>query len=111
MPQVVLVTLTADGLRAVPSRLVERAVSVVNKAAFDIEAGAKRRCPVRTGNLRASITTVVADNGLQASVGTSVHYAPYVELGTRRMAPRPYLLPAAEQVRPAFVAAMRELLR
>jgi hypothetical protein len=35
-------------------------------------------------------------------------YAVYVELGTRKMAARPHLLPSAEAERPHFVAEMRE---
>jgi phage gpG-like protein len=51
---------------------------------------------VRTGRLRSSISwRVEADGiGLYADVGSAVEYAGYVELGTDRMAPRPYLRPA-----------------
>jgi len=51
---------------------------------------------VRTGRLRSSITwQVFADGeGLYADIGSNVEYAGYVELGTERMAPRPYLRPA-----------------
>lgn len=111
MASVVITTLQVEGLRTLPARLRDRTMAVVRKTALDIESGAKRRCPVRTGNLRASLTTTIERDGLRAQVGTSVYYAAYVELGTRRMAPRPYLLPAAEQARPEFEAAVRELLR
>lgn len=51
---------------------------------------------VRTGRLRASITWRLGKDtvGLYADVGSAVLYAPYVELGTSRMAARPYLRPA-----------------
>jgi len=65
--------------------------------ALAVEAEAKVRCPVRTGNLRNSIHTWV-EGPRQVAVGTFVHYAPYVEFGTRRMAARPYLRPAADAV-------------
>lgn len=59
------------------------------------EGFAKDLCPVKTGRLRASITHKVLDERT-AIIGTNVKYAPYVEMGTRRMAARPFLRPAAE---------------
>lgn len=58
------------------------------------EAYAKQACPVDTGRLRNSISHDADEEA--AYIGTNVEYAPYVELGTSRMAPRPYLRPAAE---------------
>ena len=58
---------------------------------------AAKRCPVDTGNLRASITHEVdaADNAVY--IGTNVEYAPYVELGTSRQKAQPFLRPAASE--------------
>lgn len=58
------------------------------------EGYAKGYCPVDTGRLRNSISH--ADDGESAYIGTNVEYAPYVELGTRRMHPRHYLKQAVE---------------
>lgn len=44
---------------------------------------------VDTGRLRDSITHSIDDTS--AYIGTNVEYAPYVELGTYRMAARPFL--------------------
>lgn len=52
---------------------------------------AKNNCPVKTGALRDDISASVETNELQAIIGNSLDYAPYVELGTRKMAPRAYL--------------------
>lgn len=49
--------------------------------------------PVRTGALKASIEVIDGDG--YVLVGSSMHYAVYVELGTSRMSARPYLRPAA----------------
>lgn len=68
----------------------------LQRRALRVETAAKRACPVDTGRLRSSITQRLANDaqGLLAVIGTNVTYAPYVELGTRRMAPQPYLRPA-----------------
>ena len=49
----------------------------------------------RTGNLRQS-TYGVAD-GTTIEIGATMDYAPDVELGTSKMAARPFLKPAADQ--------------
>lgn len=56
---------------------------------------------VRTGRLRGSITW---RPGLDAvspyvDIGSAVFYAPFVELGTSRMAARPFMRPALEAAR------------
>jgi len=52
-------------------------------------------CPVgATGRLRGSITHGVIQEELTAFIGTNVKYAAYVEFGTSRMKPQPYLKPA-----------------
>lgn len=84
-----------------------KATQVVAKAAHDVEATAKTLAPVDTGALRNSISTSL--RGASAEVGPTVNYAPYVEFGTSRMAPQPYMGPAADRVEPGFVAAMEQL--
>jgi HK97 gp10 family phage protein len=75
---------------------MEQAVSLALEAsALLVEGQAKALAPVDTGNLRNSITHEV--EGQEAKVGTNVEYAPYVELGTVKMAAQPYLNPALEQ--------------
>lgn len=59
------------------------------------ERFAKDKCPVDTGRLRNSITHV-HDEG-KVYLGTNVEYAPYIEFGTSRQDPRPFLTPAATQ--------------
>ena len=56
---------------------------------------------VDTGRLRASIThRVEMESGEAAGfVGTSVEYAPWLEFGTTRMQPRPFMVPAIERNR------------
>lgn len=60
------------------------------------EGYAKKECPVDTGRLRNSITHAVVSRERSVYVGTNVEYGPYVELGTRKRAAKPFLRPAAE---------------
>lgn len=48
-----------------------------------------------TGRLRNSITHVQENEDTEI-IGTNVEYAPYVEMGTRRTQPKPYLKPAVQ---------------
>lgn len=66
--------------------------------AIAVESEAKRRAPVDTGRLRASITHDSDATG--AIVGTNVEYAPFQELGTSKMQAQPFLVPAAMGIRP-----------
>lgn len=70
----------------------------LQRRALQVDRAAKQGCPVDTGRLRSSITNEIGQDGegLVAVIGTNVEYAPYVELGTSRMAAQPFLLPALE---------------
>lgn len=57
--------------------LLEKALE---KACLVVENSAKQNCPVADGQLRQSINHTV--EGTKGEVGTSVEYAPYVEVGT-----------------------------
>lgn len=84
--------------------------AVIAKAALDIEAGAKSRAPVDTGFLKNSIQAAkVGDLHWRVTVGAD--YGIYVEHGTSRMAAQPYMRPAIDAVRPAFIAAMRQVCK
>lgn len=52
-----------------------------------------RQEAVDTGRLRNSVTHYVKDN--TAYIGTNVEYGMYIEFGTSKMKPRPFLRPAA----------------
>lgn len=118
-------------LSAALKKVVEQAV---RKAALDIEREAKQRAPVQTGFLRNSIYAVTHEgsdygqdagspprdsylldevekpkDGQTAFVAVGANYGMYVEMGTSRMSAQPYLLPAADVVRPQFAAAMSQI--
>ena len=62
-----------------------------------------------TGATANSIGVDLEDGGLAASIGPTTSYAPYLEFGTRRMSPRPFMGPALAAVEPSFTAAMEQL--
>jgi len=53
---------------------------------------------MRTGRLRASIFARV--EGWDLVFGSDVHYSIFLELGTSKMAPRPFLVPTFEEELP-----------
>lgn len=71
----------------------------VNQAGEQAAAIAQRLAPKETGELASSIqSTSGRDNqGPYADVGADVRYATYVEFGTSKMRPQPFLRPALEQ--------------
>lgn len=115
----------------------QRVKDTVNKYALKIQSGAKQRAPVDKGRLRASIAMEPYKEGMAVRVGTKVHYAPYVEHGTgifaengdgrktpwryknrkgeviwtRGQKPQPYLHPAANEVKSAYIKDMKNILK
>lgn len=71
---------------------IEKALTIIGMTA---ERYAVEACPVQTGNLREHITNFPQPSEKAVIVGTNVEYAPYVELGTSRQTPQPFLRPAA----------------
>lgn len=73
----------------------------VQKAALKCETYAKDVCPVDTGALRNSIEAHSVDANTW-EIAPHTEYAIYVEFGTRKMAARPYMRPAAEKIRKEY---------
>lgn len=85
--------------------LVRRGIRVENAAkriATNVSPSEPGEGPgVITGRLRGSITWRLSQDAISpyVDVGTAVFYAPFLELGTRYMQPRPFLRPALEAAR------------
>ncbi len=103
-----LASLAAD-LGKASGAVTKQAQQAVRKAAFDVEAKAKAAAPVKTGNLRNSISTTVKGGGLEATIGPTASYGVFVELGTRSNRPQPFLQPAADAVMPELAQAFEQL--
>lgn len=102
------ITIQSNRFKQIAKKARKAVGAIVHKAAFDIEARAKSIVPVDTGMLKNSITTEFP-NEISAIVAPHTEYEQYVEFGTRRQRAQPYMRPAAEKVRPAFVAACEKL--
>ena len=103
-----LIAISAD-LGKASYEVTRRAQIVVRKTAADIEASGKRNAPVDTGHLRGSISTTISMGGMSAEIGPTASYGAYVEFGTRRMSPQPFMRPAADQHFPEFEEAISRL--
>jgi HK97 gp10 family phage protein len=89
-------------------------VNATKAGARVIAAAARQRVPVRTGRLKKGIT-VVGDDDLRRQGGSmraayatvkGVPYAHIVELGSSRMAAKPFLRPALDEYGQAAVDKM-----
>lgn len=104
---------------------------IVRAAAFKIQAGAQQRCPVLTGFTRSSIYVETSDSSTYGSgvsgdgtllpeeptpeddttaiIGVGSAIGIYLELGTRHMPSRPYVVPAVEEQRSPFETALSRI--
>jgi len=112
------VTLKVEGVRELNRRLETLPVKIQRKivrqalrdGAKVIREEARRRVPVDTGRLRRTLTqrkgkarrgsySVVVTHNWKRYAGTIPFYGGYVEHGTRKMPPRPYLRSALDERR------------
>jgi len=100
-----------DELKKIKNLMEKIVPSELEKLGQDIEKEAKRIVPVRTGFLRSSIYHKKTGK-LTLEVGASAPYAIYVEYGTSRMSPKPYLRPAIMKYFPKkFIERIIKALR
>jgi HK97 gp10 family phage protein len=85
----------ADDLKK-SGRSVRKELNVaVTKVTEQVKEAAKAKAPVGpTGNLRDSIESTV--RGTRGEVGTDLEYAQYVEFGTYKDEPEPFIGPAGD---------------
>jgi len=60
---------------------------------------------VQTGRLRSSITHEVGQG--EVAIGTNVYYGKYLEFGTSKMPPYPWLFPAVEGKRSEIINLLK----
>ena len=98
---------TADLSNAGPE-IKRRGSQALRKTLLDTKRSAQNRAPVDTGKLKGSIGITLL-GGISGEVGPTANYGYWVEMGTSRMAPQPYMGPAPDQHTPAFEQAMQQL--
>lgn len=116
----ITITVTANHLKAYANGMHGRLSQVVRKSALDIQAHAVAHVAVDEGNLKGSIQVDIAGDGLSAEVSANTPYAARIEYGfydmtdslgrTFKQVAQPYMTPAAEEVRPSFIAAAKQEL-
>lgn len=127
---------TQEVLSELTSALFKAAEIIGGKAETYAKQNLTDNGSVDTGNLRNSITHLAEDEGHTVVIGTTVKYAPFVELGTGRFAeggggrqtawsymdskgvwhtttgarPKPYLRPAIENHREEYMNLLHRVL-
>ena len=96
----------ARELKALGPRVGKSAKRVVRGSANQLKRDIKAAAPVDKGDLAASITARVANNGLTAVVSTDDETARLTEFGGRRQDPQPYFLPTAAKAAPRIGRAI-----
>jgi HK97 gp10 family phage protein len=97
----------AHDLKAGAGTVDPKTELAVAKVGLMVEADAKGNAPVDTGTLRSSISAEIS--GLSAEVSATTEYADYVEYGTSRMRPQPYMGPALDKNAPILEQALGKI--
>lgn len=105
--------LAAD-LRGAAEKVGPQAQQILRKSILDVTRIGKQRAPVDTGLLKSSITPsdlrrTGSTGVIEAETGPTASYGGYVENGTSRQAPQPYMAPALAEVEPGFIQAIEAL--
>ena len=102
----------AGALRAWERRKHAEIAALLTAVAGDVATDAERDAPERSGDLkkaiRADLDRVLSD--LVADVVAGVFYARFVELGTARLAAKPFLQPAFERHARRYYDGLRRIL-
>lgn len=95
----VIIEVREDNSEQIAEALVEAMASALEEVGLLAERYAKEKCPVYTGRLRNSITHTLDMHSVSGDVyvGTNVEYGKWVENGTSRQKPHPFLKPAATE--------------
>ena len=104
-------------LKALTKEKIEQINDEIERASYELEKTEKetitRNGSVRSGQMRLRVaTTITTDrSGNKCGViGTSVHYAKYVEYGTRKMKAKPFVRPSVQKVEVKYIGNIKKIL-
>lgn len=110
------VGVTLNGLDALQKALKKRAdlgpvKKIVLRNGAELTAQGQRNAPVKTGDLKGSITQDIRDAGLTSVSAPHIHYGAYVELGTRFMSGWYYMRRAYNVQKPKFISEIEGVMK
>lgn len=105
--------LLAARMKTAHGRVGAKGSRVVRAYTLRTEARGIVYCPVDTGHLVSTIGSSFEGDGrageMTGTVSATANYARYVEEGTSRAAPQPFLGPALRDTEPEYLAACAAL--
>lgn len=90
-------------------RAVERTQLVVDQTGHASVRDMQQLAAVDTGTMKNSTSVDIDPDGLGFEAGPTVNYAPYVEYGTSRMSPQPFVGPGFERNIPPAISALEQV--
>lgn len=109
-----LLQINEDNAEAIAQAIDQALVMALEECGLNGERFAKdnltRNGSVDTGRLRNSVTHQLRESEKAVYIGTNVEYGPYVELGTERGRPKPYLVPAARDHEGEYKATFKRYM-
>jgi HK97 gp10 family phage protein len=103
-------------MQTLPLEIFERVQQTLKNGAIRVAERARELVPVRTGHLLASIRPDIgeeedAEEAFQpVMVIADTPYASFVEYGTSRMDPQPFMEPAVDEVEPQILEEIDSIL-
>jgi len=91
-------------------KAMEKVGAIVERQAkINVSKSPPEHPQVQTGRLRSSIIHQVTkeENEITAEIGSNVVYSKYLEFGTTKHSPYPWLFPAVEQNRDKIVETLK----
>lgn len=98
-------------LDGIVSNLKPGASRIINKYGIEMAGRASRNAPVDTGALRQTLNDESHMSDAVFVIQDGVEYGVFHELGTSKMAARPFVVPAIESLASAFVSAFAVLFK
>lgn len=95
---------------AIAAKVDDKIAAALDLGQAQVVTEAKVDAKVHTEHMRESIQPAPGEHSQQRRVNVGAEYGPYVEFGTVKMSPRPFLGPAVEKVAEPFHAALRKAM-